>query len=108
MRKVQLRDAKASLSSIVDDATHGRPSIITRHGTPEAVIIGFVEWQRLSNVPSSDNCWHRLRSSPAICRSATPRPYGRSSFEMYLVDTSVISAAAPAKAVPGQRPWSPG
>jgi prevent-host-death family protein len=52
MRKIQLRAAKASLSSIIDDATHGRPSIITRHGTPEAVIIGFVEWQRLSNVPS--------------------------------------------------------
>jgi prevent-host-death family protein len=52
MRKIQLRDAKATLSSIVDDAVHGRPSIITRHGTPEAVIIGFAEWQRLSDVPS--------------------------------------------------------
>ena len=30
----------------------GAPSIITRHGKPEAVIISFEEWERLSRVPS--------------------------------------------------------
>jgi len=52
MREIQLRDAKASLSAVVDDAIRGEPSVITRHGKPEAVILGFDEWQRLSNVPS--------------------------------------------------------
>jgi antitoxin Phd len=52
MRKIQLRDAKATLSAVVDDAVQGEPSIITRHGRPEAVVIGFAEWQRLSTVPS--------------------------------------------------------
>jgi prevent-host-death family protein len=52
MREIQLRDAKATLSAVVDDAVRGKPSIITRHGRPEAVVIGFEEWQRLSNVPS--------------------------------------------------------
>ena len=41
MRKVQLKDAKANLSAVVDQATRGKPSVITRHGKPEAVVLGF-------------------------------------------------------------------
>jgi prevent-host-death family protein len=52
MREIQLRHAKATLSAVVDDAVRGEPSIITRHGRPQAVVIGFDEWQRRSNVPS--------------------------------------------------------
>ena len=52
MRKVQLKDAKANLSAVVDQAVKGRPSVITRHGKPEAVIVGFADWERLSHVPS--------------------------------------------------------
>jgi prevent-host-death family protein len=52
MRKIQLKDAKANLSTVVDQAVRGKPSIITRHGKPEAVVIGMADWQRLSNVPS--------------------------------------------------------
>ena len=52
MREIQLRDAKASLSAVVDDAVRGKPAIITRHGKREAVILSFKEWERLSQVPS--------------------------------------------------------
>ena len=52
MRKIQLKDAKASLSAAVDLATRGKPSVITRHGKPEAVVLGFADWERLSRVPS--------------------------------------------------------
>jgi len=52
VREIQLKDAKATLSSVVDDAVQGEPSIITRHGRPEAVIVGFKEWERLVRVPS--------------------------------------------------------
>ena len=52
MQEIQLRDAKATLSAVVDQARQGEPSIITRHGRPEAVIVSFEEWQRLSQVPS--------------------------------------------------------
>ncbi|WP_062220618.1 type II toxin-antitoxin system Phd/YefM family antitoxin [Aureimonas sp. D3] len=52
MREIQLRDAKATLSAVVDDALRGEPSIITRHGEPEAVVLSFAEWKRLSTVPS--------------------------------------------------------
>ena len=52
MNEIQLRDAKATLSSVVDSARAGQPSIITRHGRREAVVISFEEWERLSSVPS--------------------------------------------------------
>lgn len=52
MQEIQLRDAKATLSAVVDQARQGEPSIITRHGRPEAVVVSFEEWQRLSQVPS--------------------------------------------------------
>jgi antitoxin Phd len=52
MRKIQLKDAKANLSAVIDHATRGKPSLITRHGKPEAVVLGFADWERLSAVPS--------------------------------------------------------
>jgi antitoxin Phd len=52
MRKIQLKDAKASLSSVVDDAVRGQGAVITRHGKPEAVVLGFREWERLAKVPT--------------------------------------------------------
>lgn len=52
MKEIQLKDAKANLSAVVDDAIAGEPATITRHGKPEAVIVSYDEWLRLSNVPS--------------------------------------------------------
>ena len=52
MREIQLRDAKATLSAVIDNAKQGEPSIITRHGRREAVVLSFEEWERLSRVPS--------------------------------------------------------
>ncbi|PWV98868.1 prevent-host-death family protein [Hoeflea marina] len=52
MKEIQLKDAKAKLSSVVDDALNGNGSIITRHGRKEAVLISYDDYQRLSEVPS--------------------------------------------------------
>ena len=52
MRKIQLREAKATLSALVEEAAHGETSFITRHGKPRAVIVGVYEWNRLRDVPS--------------------------------------------------------
>ncbi len=52
MKEIQFKDAKMNLSAVVDLAVEGEPSLITRHGKPEAVIMSFKEWQRLSHVPS--------------------------------------------------------
>ena len=52
MKSIQLRDAKANLSAVVDEATRGKPSVITRHGKREAVVLGYEEWKKLSTAPS--------------------------------------------------------
>ncbi|OJT99592.1 type II toxin-antitoxin system prevent-host-death family antitoxin [Metarhizobium album] len=52
MREIQLKDVKARLSSIVDEAMQGVGTIVTRHGRKEAVIISFSEYERLAKVPS--------------------------------------------------------
>lgn len=52
MKEVPLAKAKATLSSVVDEAVDGETTIITRHGKPEAVVIGFEEWKKLSAVPT--------------------------------------------------------
>jgi prevent-host-death family protein len=52
LREIQLRDAKASLSAIVEAVTQGEAALITRHGKPTAVLMDYREWQRLNQVPS--------------------------------------------------------
>ena len=52
MRQIQLRDAKARLSALVEGAAEGQTTIITRHGKPRAVLLGIEEWNRLRNVRS--------------------------------------------------------
>jgi prevent-host-death family protein len=52
MREIQLRDAKASLSAVVDEAMRGQPAVITRHGKRQVVVVSYEEWERLSHVPT--------------------------------------------------------
>jgi prevent-host-death family protein len=48
MRMIQLQDAKAKFSALVDDAIAGKPVKVTRHGKPVAVIVSAEEWDRVS------------------------------------------------------------
>lgn len=52
MRTVQLRDARDTLSALVEKAAHGEPAVITRRGKPRAVLLGVEEWDRLCQAPS--------------------------------------------------------
>ena len=52
MREIQLREAKARLSAVVDAALRGEPAVITRHDKPQAVVLSFKDWERLSQAPS--------------------------------------------------------
>jgi antitoxin Phd len=52
MKEIQLLDAKANLSAVVDEAMQGKPVVITRHGKKQVVVVSYEEWQRLSHVPS--------------------------------------------------------
>ena len=53
MKELQLREAKATLSAVVDAAEKGEPTTITKHGRPAAVVISHAEWTKLKTaVPS--------------------------------------------------------
>lgn len=61
MKEISFTDAKAKLSSVVDDAVEGRPTVITRHGRKTAVVMSFDAWRRHSGAPS---LWDMILSSP--------------------------------------------
>ena len=48
MRESQLKDVAGTLSDVVDQAMAGDPTVITRDGKKEAVVLSFAEYQRLS------------------------------------------------------------
>jgi antitoxin Phd len=53
MKELQLREAKSTLSAVVEAAEQGEPTTITKHGRRAAVIISYEEWSKLkSKVPS--------------------------------------------------------
>jgi antitoxin Phd len=52
MREIQLKEAKATFSAVIDQAVRGHPAIITRHGRKEAVVLSFEEYQKLAQLPS--------------------------------------------------------
>ena len=43
MRTVQLREAKAKLSALVQAAENGETTIVTKHGKPAAKLVPFSE-----------------------------------------------------------------
>ncbi|WP_033838531.1 type II toxin-antitoxin system Phd/YefM family antitoxin [Mesorhizobium loti] len=52
MKEAQLKDVKATFSHVVDEAVAGTPTVVTRHGKREAVVISYSDYERLSRVPS--------------------------------------------------------
>jgi antitoxin Phd len=47
VRTLRLRDAKASLSAVVEAAERGEATTITKHGRPAAVIVPVEDARRL-------------------------------------------------------------
>jgi prevent-host-death family protein len=55
MKTMQLRDAKAGLSALVDAAEKGEPTIVTKHGKPSAMIVPIEEGRKLYPQSSQKN-----------------------------------------------------
>ena len=51
-RKSSFGRQRPRCRAVIDSARRGEPSIITRHGRREAVVVSFEEWERLSQVTS--------------------------------------------------------
>ncbi len=47
MDSMQIRDAKAKFSALIEAAEQGRPTIITRHGRPAAFVVPVEDARRL-------------------------------------------------------------
>jgi prevent-host-death family protein len=47
MESIQIRDAKAKFSALIEAAERGRPTTITRYGRPAAVIVPVEDARRL-------------------------------------------------------------
>lgn len=47
MKTVQVREAKASLSALIEAAEAGHPTMITRHGKPAAVMVPMADAEKL-------------------------------------------------------------
>jgi prevent-host-death family protein len=71
MKEMQLREAKTTLSAVVDAAERGNPTTITKHGRPAAVVVSHKEWTRLkSKVPSFADL---LLSVPELAVAELPK-----------------------------------
>ncbi len=70
MREIQLRDAKASLSSVVDDAVRGEPAITTRHGRRELVLMSSDHYDGLV---AAARRTHRTTDAAAVVADAVRR-----------------------------------
>jgi prevent-host-death family protein len=74
MKTVQLRDAKATLSALVDAAEKGEPTVITRHGRPAAMLVPVDLGKRL-HAPERRSLADFLLSIPTgfeVTRDQTP------------------------------------
>ncbi|WP_284180349.1 type II toxin-antitoxin system prevent-host-death family antitoxin [Rhabdaerophilum sp. SD176] len=47
MKTLNLRDAKATFSAVVEAATQGEPTVVTKHGRPAAMIVPIEEGRRI-------------------------------------------------------------
>jgi prevent-host-death family protein len=47
MKTMQVREAKAGLSAVVQAAEGGEPTIITKHGKPAAMVVPIEEGRKL-------------------------------------------------------------
>lgn len=74
MREIKLKDAKATLSAVVDQAVRADPAIITRQGKKEAVVLSFDEYEKLSHLPSFGRLLAAFPGSEEDLPTRTGRP----------------------------------
>ena len=74
MRSMRLRDAKASLSAVVEAAERGEATTITKHGRPAAVIVPIEDARRLyaADKPSFAELLMSIPEDLEIERDTTP------------------------------------
>jgi prevent-host-death family protein len=54
MKTMQVRDAKAGFSALIEAAENGEPTMITKHGKPTAMIVPVEEGKKLYPEPKQN------------------------------------------------------
>lgn len=74
MEIIQIRDAKARFSELVEAAELGRPTTITRHGRPAAVLVSVEDAKRLyaPNTPTFADLLLSFPGGLSIDRDTAP------------------------------------
>ncbi|HYZ41538.1 MAG TPA: type II toxin-antitoxin system prevent-host-death family antitoxin [Stellaceae bacterium] len=74
MRTLRLREAKASLSAVIDAAERGEATMITKHGRPAAVVVPVGDARRLypSDQPSFVELLRAIPEAIEFERDPTP------------------------------------
>jgi prevent-host-death family protein len=71
MKELQLREAKSTLSAVVEAAEKGEPTTITKHGRRAAVVVSYDEWVKLKDkIPSFADL---LLASPPLALDDLPQ-----------------------------------
>ena len=68
-QRASVKGRQGHLSAAVDEVSRGQAYVITRHGRPEAVLLGYRYWKRLSRVPS----FGRLLMAAPVAKDDLPR-----------------------------------
>ena len=100
MRTGQPREAKATLSALVDSEAIGATALITRRGRARAVVVGLDEWNRLREVPSFGRLLAALGLeegdlTPRDTSAAREAELSGPGSDLYLEDTNVLSMGSP-------------
>ena len=75
MRMVQLQEAKAKFSALVDAAEAGEAVTVTRHGKPVAVLVSAQEWARINDrAPSFADLLLSFPGTPDDIPERSPAP----------------------------------
>ncbi|MDY8108864.1 type II toxin-antitoxin system prevent-host-death family antitoxin [Fulvimarina sp. 2208YS6-2-32] len=74
MKTLNLRNAKATFSAVVDAAAQGEPTVITKHGRPAAMIVPIEDGRRIfpDNKPSFADLLLSMPHELEIERDQTP------------------------------------
>jgi len=74
MDSIQIREAKAKFSALIEAAEQGRPTTITRHGKPAAVLVPVEDALRLyaQDTPSFADLLLAFPGGMEFERNATP------------------------------------
>ncbi len=76
VKSLQVREAKSAFSAVVSAAERGRPTLITRHGQPSAMVVPVEDGRRLypATVQSRADYLLAMPATPGLSITRNRKP----------------------------------